>query len=93
MLPDATEAAARRIETGDYDTDQATIATFLDATHRSLPRMQAAGYPFRIRAAGMANLDAAAAAGLSHLDFSAQSVVMREQATHPPSGQSQEGTI
>jgi len=73
MLEKSTEEAALNIESGEHETDQATIAIFLDGMRHSLPRMQGTGRPFRIFAATMANLEAAVDAGFGDQDLYAQS--------------------
>lgn len=68
--------ALREIASGDFVTDQATIATYAEALDGGLEILQASGQRARVFAAAMENLSTAVDAGLGDLAFAAQSLVM-----------------
>lgn len=81
-LKHSTEEAVAAIESGDYDTDQATLATYAEGTHTCLAVLRRAGHRARILAAATENLDAAEAAGLGDQGIYAQSKVVADPGAH-----------
>jgi 3-hydroxyisobutyrate dehydrogenase-like beta-hydroxyacid dehydrogenase len=84
---DATTAIA----SGRFETDQATTDIFADGARAYLDVLQQAGHPARVLAATVATLDAAQAAGLGHLGYPAQALVLGAQHDTPASSISVSG--
>lgn len=70
--------AAEAIESGEHDTDQATVEIFAAGLRRSVGALQSAGHRAQLIGATLANLEAAESAGLGKLGFYAQSAVLRD---------------
>ena len=72
QMPDLLEDAATAIVSDSHETDQATLDVWADGLRTALAEVRRSGHPARVSTAAMATLDAAEAAGLGKLDFSAQ---------------------
>jgi 3-hydroxyisobutyrate dehydrogenase-like beta-hydroxyacid dehydrogenase len=76
-FPSAIEEAASAITTGEHETDQATLETYVEGGRSFLDQMRGAGQHARLLAATVENLEVADAAGLGKLGFYAQTKVAR----------------
>ncbi|RKT87311.1 3-hydroxyisobutyrate dehydrogenase [Saccharopolyspora antimicrobica] len=72
----AAEESAAAIESGNHETDQATIETYAEGARAGLAVMRSSGQQARLLTAAVENLTAAEAAGLGKLGFSAQAEVL-----------------
>ncbi|NYH77308.1 3-hydroxyisobutyrate dehydrogenase-like beta-hydroxyacid dehydrogenase [Actinopolyspora biskrensis] len=82
-LHQETTHVAQSIASGDHASNQATVDTYLEAARPALDVLRGAGQHGRVLAAAVANLRAAADAGLGGQGFGAQS---RTAATAPRPG-------
>ena len=71
VLRSTCDDAAGAIASGDFETDQATLATFAEGARFTLDAIQKAGAAPRVFATVVERLDAAEAAGLGHLGLPA----------------------
>lgn len=78
------DEVASALAAGAYETDQATIAVYLEAATAWREELTAAGTRGRLMAAEEENLAQACARGLGPLGFAAQSLAMREAALGGP---------
>ncbi|WP_406859239.1 hypothetical protein ABZO31_02710 [Streptomyces sp. HUAS MG47] len=84
VLKDGTREAVRAVDSGDFTTDQATLAVFTHGGETVLDGMRRAGFAANVLAATVRNLKAAEAAGLGGSSFYALAQVA---ATAPAGGQ------
>jgi 3-hydroxyisobutyrate dehydrogenase-like beta-hydroxyacid dehydrogenase len=75
-LQHSTEEAAAAIESGNHETDQATLEVYAEALRSVVGTMEQAGLRVRILPATLASLEAAEAAGLGGLGIYAQTKVI-----------------
>ncbi|NBE50005.1 NAD(P)-dependent oxidoreductase [Streptomyces boluensis] len=75
-LRQTTEEAAAAIDSGNHDTDQATLEVYAEGARTALASIQAAGHRSRLLEAAVENLTAAEAAGLGSLGFYAQTKIV-----------------
>lgn len=76
MLRRTTAEAVDAVESGRYETDQATISIFAAGVRKSLALMRSTGLPARVLAATLENLEEAEAAGLGGSSFYAQARIL-----------------
>lgn len=81
LLRSVTANTAEAIETGQYDTDQATISVFSAGMNMCVDTMRSAGYSARMIETSADLLASAEVAGLGHQGFAAQATLSR----HTPS--------
>jgi hypothetical protein len=72
-----TKEAAAAIESGNHETDSATLSTYAEGGRAGLAAMQAAGLRARLLGAAVESMDAAEAAGFGELGFYVQTKVGR----------------
>jgi len=70
-----TEEAAAAIESGNHETDSATLSTYAEGSRAGLVAMKAAGLRARLLTAAVGSMEAAEAAGFGELGFYVQAKV------------------
>lgn len=79
-----TARVATAIASGDFTTDQATIATYAQALDGAIDIMKETGLNPRVFSAAIENLTAAVNAGLGDLGFAAQTKIIATGLAVPP---------
>jgi 3-hydroxyisobutyrate dehydrogenase-like beta-hydroxyacid dehydrogenase len=77
LLRTRTIEVAEAIASGNHETDQASVATFLDGAETTLNSLSSAGYSAKLIGAARENLQAAFDRGLADRAFSAQFEVLK----------------
>lgn len=77
-LRSTTAEAAAAVESGNHETDSATLSTYAEGGRAGLAAMRASGLRARLLTAAVESMEAAEAAGLGELGFFVQTKVARE---------------